>query len=68
MPAIGVEYISADLCCVDSDEDVCISEQDRDFAIPEHLFSEIEQMVLKEVLTAGSIPPDGADDSQNILR
>jgi hypothetical protein len=65
--AIFDEDVSTEVCNVDCDE-VCISEQDREFAIPEYLFSEIEQMVLQEVLTAGSIPPDGPDDSQNVMR
>jgi len=60
------EDISGSLCNVDPTE--CTTEQDRELAIPEHLFSEIEQMVLKEVLTAGQIPSDGADDGQNIMR
>jgi hypothetical protein len=65
--AIFDDDISSSLCNVDC-EDACISEQDREFAIPEHLFSEVEQMVLQQILTAGQIPPDGPDDSQNILR
>jgi hypothetical protein len=60
------EDISGSLCNVDPKD--CIAEQDRELAIPEHLFSEIEQMVLKEVLTAGQIPSDGADDGQNVMR
>ncbi len=64
--AIFDEEVSDDLCSADPTE--CKYEQDRTLNIPEHLFSEIEQMVLKEVLTAGQVPSDGADDSQNILR
>ena len=64
--AIFDEEISDDICSTDSTE--CKNEQDRTLNVPEHLFSEIEQMVLKEVLTAGQVPSDGADDSQNILR
>jgi len=67
LQAIFDDDINPLLCSTDC-EDVCTSEQERDFAIPEHLFSEIEQMVLKEILTTGQLPPDGADDSQNILR
>jgi len=51
-----------------SDPTKCINEQDRELLIPEHLFSEIEQMVRQEILTAGQIPSDGADDGQNIMR
>ena len=59
-----------DISILDCSEDArkCILEQDREIAIPEHMFSEIEQMVLNEILTSGNIPPDGADDSQNIMR
>ena len=46
----------------------CIMEQDRELGIPDYLFAEIEQMVLKELLTTGQIPSDGADDGQNALR
>lgn len=46
----------------------CSLAQERDLPIPDYLFAEIEQLVLKEMLTAGSIPTDGPDDSQNILR
>lgn len=46
----------------------CDNAQDRDMPIPDYLFAEIEQMVLQEMLTAGKIPSDGPDDSQNILR
>jgi len=46
----------------------CIPEQDRLMAVPENLFAEIEQMVLKEILTSGQIPSDGQDDSQSQLR
>ena len=66
MQAIFDEDISDLVCSVDAKD--CIPEQDRDLSIPEHLFSEIEQMVLNEILTTGQIPPDGADDSQNVLR
>jgi len=65
--AIFDEDISGSLCNVDC-EDNCTSEQDRELTIPEHLFSEIEQLVLKEILTPVQLPSDGADDSQNVLR
>lgn len=69
--AIRVQAIFEDgtetLRCND-DSDDCRNEQDRSLPIPEHLFSEIEQMVLKEILTAGQIPSDGADDGQNVMR
>lgn len=46
----------------------CYVAQEADLSIPEHLFSEIESMVLNEILTAGQIPSDGPDDGQNIMR
>ena len=52
--------------CTNTDD--CALEQDRKMAVPENLFAEIEQMVLKEVLTTGQIPSDGADDSQSTFR
>lgn len=53
--------------------DTCNSEecqivQDTDFAIPEYLFSEVEQFVIKELTMTMSVPTDGPDDSQNALR
>lgn len=50
------------------DSDICLPAQDRKMPVPENLFAEIEQMVLKEILTSGQLPSDGADDSQNVLR
>jgi len=49
-------------------EDVCKPIQEQSMGIPEYLFAEIEQMVIKEMLTSGQIPTDGPDDKQNILR
>lgn len=46
----------------------CSLAQDRDMPVPDYLFGEIEQLALKELITTGSIPTDGADDSQNVLR
>jgi len=51
-----------------SDETNCTLMQDRPFPIQDHLFSEIEQMVMQELMTLAKIPVDGTDDSQNILR
>ena len=59
--------ISPELCHI-GDQTICIAAQDRDLSIPEHLFSEIENLVRQEILTAGKIPSDGADDSQNVMR
>jgi len=53
-------------CSIAADE--CIPAQERKLPIPDNLFAEIEQMVLKEILTSGQIPSDGQDDSQSTLR
>ena len=49
-------------------EEPCVPIQNQTMNIPEYLFAEIEQMVIKEILTSGQIPSDGPDDKQNILR
>jgi hypothetical protein len=66
--AIFDEDISSELCSVDGKADECVIEQERVLSVPEHLFSEIEQLVIQQVLTTGQIPSDGADDSQNTMR
>lgn len=66
MEAIFDEDIKKYICSEDAQD--CTLEQDRQMAIPDYLFAEIEQMVLKEILTTGQIPSDGADDSQNVMR
>jgi len=50
------------------DTDECLIRQDAIFDIPEYLFSEVEQFVIKELTMAIQIPTNGADDSQNPLR
>jgi len=50
------------------DTDPCVIRQDDPFVLPEYLFSEAEQYVIKELTMAMSIPTDGPDDSQNSLR
>lgn len=50
------------------DTDPCLIRQDDAFVLPEYLFSEVEQFVVKELTLAMSIPTDGPDDSQNALR
>lgn len=67
LEAMFDEDINALLCNL-GDDDNCAPEQERTLSIPEHLFSEIEQMVLQEILTPVQLPSDGADDGQNILR
>ena len=49
-------------------EEDCMTRQNESYNIPEYLFSEVEQMVIKELTMSMSIPTDGPDDSQNTLR
>jgi hypothetical protein len=46
----------------------CDLAQDKPLTIPEYLFSEVEQFVIKELTMAMQVPTDGPDDSQNALR
>ena len=65
--AIRVEAIfegALDTC----DTTECQVFQDQTFALPEYLFSEVEQLVIKELTMMLSIPSDGPDDSQNTIR
>ena len=50
------------------DSDECMIMQDQPLNIPEYLFSEVEQFVIKEFSTTLQISVDQSDDSQNILR
>jgi hypothetical protein len=52
----------------DCDADDCMIMQDQSLNIPEYLFSEAEQFVLKELTITAQMPSDNADDSQNVLR
>lgn len=53
--------------CNENDKD-CSHAQDRDVAIPDYLFSEVEQLTQQELMTLGKIPSDTGDNSQNIMR
>ena len=46
----------------------CEIVQDKPLTIPEYLFSEVEQFVIKELTVTMQVPSDGSDDSQNTLR
>jgi hypothetical protein len=46
----------------------CDIAQNKALSLPEYLFSEVEQFVVKELTMAISIPSDGADDGQNPIR
>jgi hypothetical protein len=50
------------------DTDPCQIQQDELLNIPDYLFSEVEQFVVKELTMTIQVPTDGADDSQNPLR
>jgi hypothetical protein len=50
------------------DSDPCVLRQDDPFVLPEYLFAEVEQFVIKELTMTLQVPSDGADDSQNTLR
>ena len=50
------------------DTDVCDPRQDEIYNVPEYLFSEIEQFVVKDLTMTLQVPSDGADDGQNTLR
>jgi hypothetical protein len=50
------------------DTDDCILQQDQPLNIPEYLFAEVEQYVIKDFSTTMQVPADGSEDSQNILR
>ena len=66
--AMFEEDVNPLICSLGTDANDCTPEQERTLSIPEHMFSEIEQMVLNEILIGGKIPSDGADDNQNIFR
>ena len=46
----------------------CEIAQDKPLTIPEYLFSEVEQFVIKELSMSMQVPADDSDDSQNSLR
>jgi len=50
------------------DDESCLPIQNQSFTIPEYLYSEIEQFIIKELTMSIQVPVDGSDDSQNVLR
>lgn len=66
--AIRIEAIFEGVLDTCDTEDNCLARQDQPFVLPEYLFSEVEQFVVKELTMSMSIPSDGPDDSQNALR
>lgn len=49
-------------------ENKCNVKQDQQLSLPEYLYAEIEQFVVKEMTMLMQIPADPTDDGQNILR
>jgi hypothetical protein len=66
--AIRVEAIFEGVLDTCDTKDQCLIRQDDPFVLPEYLFSEVEQFVVKELTMSMSVPTDGPDDSQNALR
>jgi len=64
--AVFEDDIGPFLC--DEGADECTPAQELPMNIPEYLFAEIEQMVRQDLIPTMQIPPDGADDSQNVMR
>ena len=50
------------------EKEQCEIAQNKLLTIPEYLFSEVEQFVIKELSMSLSVPSDGQDDGQNTLR
>jgi hypothetical protein len=65
--AIKIEAIFENAINVCETKD-CALIQEQSINIPEYLFSEIEQLVIKDLTMTLSIPSDSSDDSQNTIR
>lgn len=65
---IWEDDISGLSCDAGEEGDNCSVMQDKQTNIPEDLFAEIEQQVLAEILPQTQLPPDDADNKQNIYR
>jgi len=59
------EDISLWLC---NDEDKCVPRYRQECNIPEFLFAEIEQQVLKQLMATLNIPQEDSDNKQNVNR
>jgi hypothetical protein len=66
--AIKVEAVFDGVTDPCNDKEQCEIAQDKQLNIPEYLFSEVEQFVIKELTMTMQVPSDGADDGQNTLR
>ena len=66
--AIKVEAVFDGVTDPCNDKEQCEIAQDKQLNIPEYLFSEVEQFVIKELTMTMQVPSDGADYGQNTLR
>lgn len=66
--AIKVEAVFEGISDPCNPAEQCEIIQNKQLGIPEYLFSEVEQFVIKELTMTMQVPTDGPDDSQNILR
>ena len=66
--AVKVEAVFEGISDPCNPTEQCEIIQNKQLGIPEYLFSEVEQFVIKELTMTMQVPTDGADDSQNILR
>lgn len=74
-PNVDFEYVKVEGIFEDSidpficnTDDKCKNRQDDNLFIPDYLFAEIEQSVLKELLIKLQVPSDTSDDKQNLYR
>ena len=66
--AIRMEAIFENDVPTCEDDTSCQPIQNQPLNIPEYLYSEVEQFVIKELTMSIQVPVDGSDDSQNVLR
>lgn len=67
--AIRIEGLWADsINYLKCDGDACQPRQDDPVAVPDYLFAEIEQLVLKDLGMTIQSPVEGQDDKQSVLR
>jgi hypothetical protein len=67
--AVRIEGIfEDDISIYTCEDDKCIQRQDQSFNVPDYLLGEIESQVFKDMMGTYQIPPDTAQDKQNIAR
>jgi len=59
-----IDYLN----CSIKESNECVKQQDRVMSVPDYLFAEIEQLVIKEIFPSMQIPSDGAHNNENVLR